>query len=170
MSRFSSTRHSGRSLRGYVTTSTAVCPYRWCRALRRPAGSTRSRTLWWPTQRSSRRWWLVPAHSVLGGYRRSIGRRGGVRHPPGAERRERQKAVAKLYDKRSAAVHGLPKHDNEDIFETFALMREVLVRIVDHGKVPTRDMLEAALFGWCRKLHSLSRDSGEQESLASADR
>ena len=65
----------------------------------------------------------------------------------GPERAKLQKAIAKLYDKRSAAVHGLPKHSADDVLEVFSLMRAVLMKIIDAGRVPTRLDLETALFG-----------------------
>ncbi len=68
-------------------------------------------------------------------------------HPLGAKRREMQKVVAKLYDKRSAAVHGLPNHANQDVLDTFSVLRSVMMRIVEEGEIPTRESLEAALFG-----------------------
>lgn len=68
-------------------------------------------------------------------------------HESGSKRRERQKKVGKLYDKRSAAAHGVPKHNSEDVFETISLMREVLMKIIEEGKVPSRTRLEEMLFG-----------------------
>lgn len=67
--------------------------------------------------------------------------------PPGAARHALQKDIAKLYDKRSAAAHGKPKHDAEDLLATFNLLRRVLFEIIDRGEVPTKETLEAALFG-----------------------
>jgi hypothetical protein len=59
-----------------------------------------------------------------------------------------QKDIAKLYDKRSAAAHGKPKHDAEDLLATFNLLRRVLFEIIiDRGVVPSKEALEAALFG-----------------------
>jgi hypothetical protein len=67
--------------------------------------------------------------------------------PYGLGRDKKQKEIAKLYDKRSAAVHGLPNHSGDDVLATFILMREVLMKIVDEGEVPTREKLEKCLFG-----------------------
>lgn len=58
-----------------------------------------------------------------------------------------QKEVARIYDKRSAAVHGVPKHDNDDVLNTFTVMRAALMRMIETGKVPTREDLEKRLFG-----------------------
>lgn len=66
--------------------------------------------------------------------------------PPGTARHALQKDIAKLYDKRSAAAHGKPKHDAEDLLATFNLLRRVLFEIIDRGEVPSKETLEAALF------------------------
>jgi hypothetical protein len=69
--------------------------------------------------------------------------------PPGAGRATLQKEIAKLYDKRSAAAHGKPKHQPEDLLATFNLLRRVLIEIIGSGKVPSKDDLEGILFGYC---------------------
>lgn len=66
---------------------------------------------------------------------------------PGPCRRERQKKIAKLYDKRSAAAHGRPKHDQQHLLDTFNLLREVLMKIIESGSVPSSDQLDSMLFG-----------------------
>ncbi|MAY36876.1 MAG: hypothetical protein CMN84_12325 [Spongiibacteraceae bacterium] len=66
---------------------------------------------------------------------------------PGESRAQRQKAVASLYDKRSAAAHGKPKHKPEHLLETFNLLREIIFRIIDRGSVPKKEELEGMLFG-----------------------
>jgi hypothetical protein len=66
--------------------------------------------------------------------------------PPGPERLKVQKEVASLYDKRSAAAHGRPKHEADDLVKTFELLRRVIIRMIAKGAVPTRDDLERALF------------------------
>ncbi|PAQ08139.1 HEPN domain-containing protein [Mesorhizobium temperatum] len=68
-------------------------------------------------------------------------------YPPGVERMEQQKRIASLYDKRSAAVHGKPKHESDDLLITFELVRKVLIKFIRDGKVPTKADLEARLFG-----------------------
>ncbi|TGQ92189.1 hypothetical protein EN851_11355 [Mesorhizobium sp. M8A.F.Ca.ET.208.01.1.1] len=68
-------------------------------------------------------------------------------HPPGEKRRDEQKRVAGLYDKRSAAAHGKPSHDGDDLVATFELVRKVLIKIIREGSVPTKQMLENTLFG-----------------------
>ena len=66
---------------------------------------------------------------------------------PGAQRHSLQKEVAKLYDKRSAAAHGKPKHEAEDLLATFSLLRRILMQIIDLGSVPSKESLDARLFG-----------------------
>ena len=66
---------------------------------------------------------------------------------PGPSRRELQKKIAKLYDKRSAAAHGRPRHDQQHLLETFNLLRNVLFKIIESGYVPNKDQLDIMLFG-----------------------
>lgn len=70
-------------------------------------------------------------------------------YPPGATRMEQQKRIASLYDKRSAAAHGKPKHAAEDLVATFTILREVLIKFIEEGHVPTKQECEERLFG-CR--------------------
>jgi len=67
--------------------------------------------------------------------------------PTGEGRLKLQRDVAKLYDKRSAAAHGKPKHTPEDLLATFELLRRVLLAMIDAGAVPTKAKLEELLFG-----------------------
>jgi hypothetical protein len=67
--------------------------------------------------------------------------------PPGKQRATLQKDVAKLYDMRSAAAHGKPRHEQADVLNTFNLLRRVLFAFIDDKSVPTKDELEARLFG-----------------------
>jgi hypothetical protein len=66
--------------------------------------------------------------------------------PRGKTRSAFQKKAAKLYDKRSAAAHGSSGHEQTDLVESFYLLRDVLVRMIEAGKVPTTAELEARLF------------------------
>lgn len=66
---------------------------------------------------------------------------------PGETRRSRQKAIARLYDKRSAAAHGKPKHQSEDLLATFELLRCILIKFIYLRAVPSKDELDARLFG-----------------------
>jgi hypothetical protein len=65
----------------------------------------------------------------------------------GPARLKQQKVIALLYDKRSAAAHGKPKHASDDLFQTFLILRKVLIKIIEARKVPTRDDLDILLFG-----------------------
>lgn len=69
-------------------------------------------------------------------------------HPPGRERHEEQKRIAKLYDKRSAAAHGRARHTEKDLFDTLVLMRTILVDFIRSKHVPRYAELEAQLFGY----------------------
>lgn len=66
---------------------------------------------------------------------------------PGASRLAKQRRVAALYDQRSAAAHGKPKHSSDHLLETFELVRAVLIRITELGHVPSKAQLEEGLFG-----------------------
>lgn len=67
--------------------------------------------------------------------------------PSGESRHALQKEIAKLYDMRSAAAHGKPRHETEDLLDTFNLLRRVLLRIIDRGSIPRKEQLERLLFG-----------------------
>ena len=67
--------------------------------------------------------------------------------PRGPGRLALQKRAAKLYDLRSAAAHGKPKHGNEDLLATFMLVRSALIKILERGAVPSQDELNELLFG-----------------------
>ncbi|MGY1409470.1 hypothetical protein ACW5EG_07815 [Luteimonas sp. A611] len=67
--------------------------------------------------------------------------------PAGNSRLQLQKRLAVLYDKRSAAAHGKPKHQQQDLVDTFNVLRDVLLKIIERGSVPSKDSLEAAMFG-----------------------
>jgi hypothetical protein len=66
--------------------------------------------------------------------------------PPGQDRCNRQKRVAKLYGKRSLAAHGKPKHAPDDLLESCEIMRACLLRMIQTGRVPTKTDLESALY------------------------
>jgi len=66
--------------------------------------------------------------------------------PPGQERVALQRTAAKLYDMRSAAAHGRPKHGDQDLLATFTLVKEVLLKIIALGAVPSEDQLNQLLF------------------------
>lgn len=67
--------------------------------------------------------------------------------PLGTSRLVKQRRVAALYDQRSAAAHGKPKHGPEHLLESFELLRIILIRITEIGDVPAKASLEERLFG-----------------------
>lgn len=77
--------------------------------------------------------------------------------PPGKDRALLQKEIAKLYSKRSAAAHGKPNHSNDDLLQTFTILRNVLLKIIDRGSVPTKESLEGMLFGAVDEQEALKR-------------
>lgn len=64
----------------------------------------------------------------------------------GDERYILQKRVAKLYDKRSSAAHGLPKQSADDLLMTINLLRDILFKILEDKIVPDKKNLERLLF------------------------
>lgn len=68
-------------------------------------------------------------------------------YPAGQKRMKHQREIAALYDKRSAAAHGKPKHAGDDLLATFELLRKVLIHFIRDGSVPTKQQLEERLFG-----------------------
>jgi hypothetical protein len=67
--------------------------------------------------------------------------------PPGLNRLSFQKEIAKLYDSRSAAAHGRFEEEHEPLKKTYALVRRVLIKIIEDDHIPTRAELDAKLFG-----------------------
>jgi hypothetical protein len=68
-------------------------------------------------------------------------------HPPGADRATMQKEIFDLYDKRSAAAHGKPKHRIDHLVQTFNIIKLVLIKMIEAHEVPTKDALNARLLG-----------------------
>jgi hypothetical protein len=66
---------------------------------------------------------------------------------PGEERMQIQKKLAKLYDERSQAAHTAEQVEAEAASETFAIMSQVLLKILFEDRVPSREFLEKLLFG-----------------------
>lgn len=66
--------------------------------------------------------------------------------PRGKARLEKQREIVKLYNLRSAAAHGFPKHAGEDLVKTFELLRAAIVRMIERKSVPTKEALEVMLF------------------------
>lgn len=65
---------------------------------------------------------------------------------PGTSRLELYKRVLKLYGERSVAAHTAKEVETEPLIETYVIMRNALVRMIDEGKVPTQADLESLLF------------------------
>lgn len=68
-------------------------------------------------------------------------------HPPGQQRANMQKEIFELYDKRSAAAHGKPKHNTDHLMQTFNILQRVLMRMIDEKEVPSKVSLNNMLLG-----------------------
>lgn len=66
--------------------------------------------------------------------------------PVGPKRLELFKAVAELYNARSKAAHTAQDAELGALVQSFVILRNALVRIVDEGAVPTQADLEKSLF------------------------
>jgi hypothetical protein len=67
--------------------------------------------------------------------------------PAGLGRMSLQKRIAKLYDGRSAAAHGREDKAGGTLAETFELVRRLATRMIEANEIPSRESLEARLFG-----------------------
>lgn len=67
--------------------------------------------------------------------------------PAGIPRMNAQKAIAKLYDSRSAAAHGREDKKTDSLQQTYSLARRAVVKMIEENRVPTHTELEAKLFG-----------------------
>ena len=67
--------------------------------------------------------------------------------PAGLARMSLQRETAKLYDSRSAAAHGRPDKAADALHRTYALLKRVVVKMIEENHVPTKVELEARLFG-----------------------
>lgn len=67
--------------------------------------------------------------------------------PSGQSRLARQKAVARLYDSRSAAAHGRGDTEVEPLWETYYLAREIVLKMIDERHAPSTTELEERMFG-----------------------
>ena len=72
--------------------------------------------------------------------------------PPGEARLALYKRIMKLYNERSTAAHTAQDMEVGPLVETYVLMRNALVRIIDEGCVPFQADLERRLFG-CDQPH-----------------
>jgi hypothetical protein len=67
--------------------------------------------------------------------------------PSGAARLDLYKRILKLYNERSVAAHTATDVEVGPLVETYVMMRNALVRMIDEGRVPTQTDLESLLFG-----------------------
>jgi len=67
--------------------------------------------------------------------------------PPGMSRLALFRVVKALYDRRSEAAHGSGSGGRTSITETYGLLRRALFRMIEEEHVPSREDLEACLFG-----------------------
>jgi hypothetical protein len=67
--------------------------------------------------------------------------------PAGIPRMNAQKAIARLYDSRSAAAHGREDKRKDSLQQTYDIARRVVVKIIEDNRVPNHTELEAKLFG-----------------------
>jgi len=65
---------------------------------------------------------------------------------PGTSRLELYKQVLKLYNERSVAAHTAQDVEKGPLMQTYIIMRNSLMRMIDEEKVPTQSDLEAMLF------------------------
>jgi len=65
---------------------------------------------------------------------------------PGEERYNLFKYLAKLYDARSAAAHGSEIKRRDAYMDSVTIASQLVIRIIDLGKVPTKEELERELF------------------------
>lgn len=65
---------------------------------------------------------------------------------PGSARLELYKRVLKLYNERSLAAHTAKEVETGPLVETYVIMRNALVRMIDEEKVPNQSELESLLF------------------------
>jgi Apea-like HEPN len=65
--------------------------------------------------------------------------------PPGEERYELYKHLSKLYDGRSASAHGSPMKTRDVYMDSATIASRSIMRIIELGRIPTRDELEREL-------------------------
>ena len=66
--------------------------------------------------------------------------------PPGPERLALFKRAKQLYGARSKVAHSAADGDLGELLETFMILREAIIRILNRGLAPTPDLLEQLLF------------------------
>jgi hypothetical protein len=67
--------------------------------------------------------------------------------PSGTQRRLLHNRIAKLYDARSMAAHERSSIDRQVLLESMELLRILIIKMISASHVPSKDELEAFLFG-----------------------
>jgi hypothetical protein len=62
-------------------------------------------------------------------------------YPSGQKRKELYAKILKLYDQRSAAAHGNPKHDADALLDSFEILRMSLMQMIRENRVPSKEQL-----------------------------
>jgi hypothetical protein len=65
--------------------------------------------------------------------------------PPGLTRFDLYKTILKLYDQRSLAAHTAQEIETDPLVQTYVLMRNALIKMINENKVPAQDDLEVLL-------------------------
>jgi hypothetical protein len=66
--------------------------------------------------------------------------------PPGPNRLTLYKSMLDLYNKRSRAAHSAEETDRGALVQSYIVLRNALVKIIESNAVPTQGGLEALLF------------------------
>lgn len=78
--------------------------------------------------------------------------------PPGERRLELFETIMKLYNQRSIAAHTANEIEHGPLIQTFVIMRNALIKIIENGHVPSQKELEKMLFIF---ENTVQGDSGE---------
>ncbi len=73
---------------------------------------------------------------------------------PGSSRYEIYKTILKLYNERSIAAHTAQEVETKPFVDTYIIMRNALIRMIDDEKIPTQQDLEHRLFCSATELNS----------------
>lgn len=65
---------------------------------------------------------------------------------PGQKRHDLYKKIRKLYDERSTAAHLTKNVEYGPVVETYVLLRNALVKMIDQNEIPSQEILEGLLF------------------------
>lgn len=67
--------------------------------------------------------------------------------PAGQKRFDCKEQISDLYDRRSKAAHGTPKHTSDELISSFVLLRKALIQIITADHIPAQNELEGLLLG-----------------------